>query len=113
MKASREFDVAFQWLVDDLREMRKNMPRVVVFCKSTAICTRLYKYFLLTLKEESYEPPTSTPDIRMRLYAMFYSRVDEDDKMKIMESMMVSTGICLILFCTIAFGMGIDKVHIW
>ena len=112
VKASRECETAFQWLVENLRERRKNFPRVVIFCRSITTCTRLYKYFLFTLKEESYEPPSSKPDIQSRLFAMFHSRVDEEDKMKIIDGMKVPNGTCRVLFCTIAFGMGIDIANI-
>ena len=46
VKASRDCESAFQWLIVDLCEMRKNTLRVVVFCRSITMCTRLYKYFL-------------------------------------------------------------------
>ena len=47
-----------------------------------------------------------------RLFAMFRSRVDESDKVKIMGSMMEPMGTCRLLFCTNAFGMGIDIANI-
>ncbi len=108
VKVSREFDTAFQWLVDDLREKRQTLPRVFVFCRSITTCTHLYKMFLTELQEHSYDPPSSQPDIRKRLFAMFHSRVDDDDKVKIMESVKDPAGVCRVVFCTIAFGMGVD-----
>lgn len=39
---------------------------------------------------------------------MFHSRVDEDDNKKILLSMKDPSGICRVLFSTIAFGMGVD-----
>ena len=72
VKASRECDIAFQCLVGDLRVMRQNTPRVVVFCRSISTCTRLNKHFLISLREDSYEPPSSMPDIRNCMFAMFH-----------------------------------------
>ena len=43
---------------------------------------------------------------------MFHSRVDDADKMKIMESVKDPAGTCRVLFCTIAFGMGVDIPNI-
>ena len=39
---------------------------------------------------------------------MFHSHVDDDHKTKIMESVKDPNGTCRVVFCTIAFGMGID-----
>ena len=73
------------------------------------LCTHLYKMFLYELQEKSYDPPMSTPDIQKRLFAMFHSHVDDDDhKTKIVESVKDPNCTCRVVFCTIAFGMGID-----
>ncbi len=108
VKASRDYDTAFRWLVDDLREQKRNLPRVLVFCRSITTCTHLYKLLLSELQHDSYDPPGSRPDIGKRLFAMFHSRVDDDDKVKIMDNVKNPAGTCRVLFCTIAFGMGVD-----
>lgn len=41
-------------------------------------------------------------------YLLFHSRVDDDDKTKIMEGVKDQAGACRVVFCTIAFGMGVD-----
>lgn len=108
IKASRECYQAFQWLLDDLRLQRQHLPRVLVFCRSITTCSSLYKFFLTELREQSYMSPSSKPDISQRLFAMFHSRIDDEDKTRIMESMRDSDGACRVVFCTIAFGMGLD-----
>ena len=100
---------AFQWLIEELHEKRLTMDRVLVYCRSITTCTHLYKLFLSELQEESYEPPSSRPNIQQRLFAMFHSRVDEEDKMKSVKN---APGACRVLFCTIAFGMGVDIPNI-
>lgn len=97
VKVSRDYDVTFQWLVDDLR---RNLPCTLVFCRSITTCTHLYKLFLSRLQCLSYDPPCSKPDIQKRLFAMFHSRVDDEDKKKIMDSMKGPLGACRVLFCT-------------
>ena len=64
VKASRDYDTAFRWLVDELREKRQSMPRVFIFCRSITTCTILYTMFLYELQEHSYDPPSLTPDIQ-------------------------------------------------
>ena len=43
---------------------------------------------------------------------MYHARISEDDKKQILESMVTPNGKCRILFCTTAFGMGIDVSNI-
>ena len=111
-KASRNCNQSFKWLLDDLREQRQNLPRVLVFCRSILTCSNLYKYFLAELREQSYLSTATEPDISHRLFAMFHSRVDEEDKASIIDSMKKSDGACRVVFCTIAFGMGMDISNI-
>jgi len=108
VKVSREFDRGFQWLTAELCEKRQNLDRVLVYCLSITTCTHLYKLFLSELQEHSCDPPSSRPNIKKQLFAMFHSRVDDEDKVKIMDSMKDPAGTCRVLFYTIAFAMGVD-----
>ena len=92
VEASREFDVAFRWLVDEMLEKKRTLPRVLVFCRSIMTCTHLYKMFSTELQENSHDPPSSMHSIQNRLFAMFHSRVDDDDKTKIMEGVKDQAG---------------------
>ena len=110
VNTSREATEAFQWLVEELGRLRRALPCVIVFCRSITTCSKLYKFFLTELCENSYEPPNSKPCIKTRLFAMFHSRVDDQDKKTIMSS--VKDGSCRVIFSTIAFGMGVDIADI-
>ena len=112
VESSRECTTAFQWLLDDLQMKRKNANRVLVYCRSIGTCTRLYKFFLTSLQHLSAEPPFSPPGSVSRLFAMFHSRVDDNDKSLILDSMKNPDGICRVVICTIAFGMGVDIPNI-
>ena len=50
----------------------------------------------------------SQPSCHNRLFAMFHARVDEEDKQSIILSFSSPSGICRVIFSTIAFGMGVD-----
>jgi len=104
--------VSFKWLVSDLKRKRTSLPRVIVFCHSINMCASLYKMFLTELKEESYEPRASPPSIPSRLFAMYHSRVGNDKKQQILQSMLNPQGNCHVLFSTTAFGMGVDVPNI-
>ena len=111
-QVSRDVHVAFRWLLLELKSKRVELPKVIIFCRSINTCTSLYKMFLTELREESYEPCSSTPSIACRLFAMYHARVAEVDKKQILESMVNPDGNCRVLFCTTAFGMGIDVPNI-
>ena len=111
-KVKRDVHVAFKCLVSDLKQKRITLPKVIVFCRSINVCASLYKMFLTEMRENSYEPCGSPPSIKTRLFAMFHSRVGDDDKMKIMDSMLNPNGNCRVLFSTTAFGMGVDVPNI-
>lgn len=85
---------------------------LIVFCRSISTCTNLYKLFICVLKEESYHPLGSPPTTENRIFAMFHARIDEDDKKTILKSLVQSDGICRVVFCTIAFGMGVDVPNV-
>ena len=112
IRVSRELEKSFGWLIDQLRMNRCDLDRVIVFCRSISTCTNLYKLFISVMKEESYHPLGSLPTTENRLFAMFHARIDEDDKKSILKSLVQTDGICRIVFCTIAFGMGVDVPNV-
>ena len=76
------------------------------------MCASLYKMFLTELKEERYEPRASPLSIPSCLFAMYHSRVGDDEKQQILQSMLNPQGNCRVLFSTTAFGMGLDVPNI-
>ncbi len=112
LKVSRDVHVTFRWLLLELQVKRATLPKVIVFCRSINTCASLYKMFITELEEESYEPCGTNPSIASRLFGMYHARVAEDDKKQILESIVDPNGKCRVLFCTTAFGMGIDVANI-
>ena len=109
---SSDIHTAFKWLISELKSKRASLPKTIVFCRSINRCASLYKMFLTEMKEESYEPHTSEPSITARLFAMYHARVGDDEKERIMQSILNPSGNCRILFSTTAFGMGVDAPNI-
>ena len=109
VRAKRDVTVTFQWFLLMLQHERQKMPKVIIFCRSINSCVAIYKYFITTMQDSSYvfdgEPQ---PSCRNCLFAMFHARVDEEDKESIISSFSSQSGICHVIFSTIAFGMGVD-----
>ncbi len=112
IRVSRELEKSFGWLIDQLKVNRCSLDRVIVFCRSISTCTNLYKLFISVLKEESYHPLGSPPTTETRLLAMFHARIDDNDKKAILKSLVATEGTCRVVFCTIAFGMGVDVPNV-
>ena len=108
VKACTDLTVSFKWLQEELRCKRVHLPRVMVFWHSISSCTTLYKFFATSLKGESYNLIGSAPTTENRLFAMYHARIDENAKRAILKSLTTSGGSCRVVFCTTAFGMGVD-----
>ena len=112
VRTSRDCTQAFQWLLHDLQQNGRETKRVLVYCQSIQTCAQLYKLFLTTLQERSYANPSLPFEISNRLFAMFHSRVDKKDKEMILDCMKDPNSACRVVFCTVAFGMGVDIANI-
>lgn len=108
VKVSRDLQIAFGWLLYELETKRTSLPRTIVFCRSIKTCASLFKLFLSHLKEKSYEPVESELCVANRLFAMYHARIDNSDKTEILSSLKDPAGKCRVLFCTVAFGMGVN-----
>lgn len=89
-------DTTFLPLVERIRSLRLNCPRVIVYCRSYQQCSSLYTFFLKALKSEFTEPPDAPNIAQFRLVDMYTSCTDPQTKKIIIEQ------------ATIAFGMGIN-----
>ena len=107
VKVSRDLQVAFGWLLQEIEMKRTSLPRTIIFCCSIKTCASLFKLFLSHLREKSYEPVGSELSVANRLFAMYHARIDDSDKSEILASLKDPDGKCR-LFCTVAFGMGVN-----
>jgi ATP-dependent DNA helicase RecQ len=108
VKVSRDLELAFGWLLQEIETKRTSLPRTVIFCRSIKTCASLFKLFLSHLREKSYEPVGSELSVANRLFAMYHARIDDSDKREILASLTDPDGKCRLLFCTVAFGMGVN-----
>ena len=108
VKASRDLQESFKWLIDRLLELQTSTPKTLIFCRSIHSCSSLFKLFLYELQDRAYHPYGSIPSLETRMFAMYHAKVDNSDKSQILESFRNPHGTCRVLFSTIAFGMGVD-----
>ena len=113
VKASRDLQLSFQWLIDRLKTDRSRTDKTIIFCRTIHTCSSLFKIFLYELHEEAYHPLGSEKSILKRLFAMYHAKVDsDDDKFESLESFRKQEGTIRVLFSTVAFGMEVDISNI-
>lgn len=87
----------FKCFADKLEILGQNVPRTIIFCRTHRQVRNFYSYFKEILSTEL-----------MAMVAMFHSTTEDSRKDFISESFQSPDGIIRILFCTIAFGMGVN-----
>ena len=108
---SANVEERFRWLIDELRSNKTDTLKTIVFCRSIDVCATLYQLFNYALKSEGYIPKGCF-DVSNALFGMYHSKITDEEKQVLTKSFMIPTGLCRVLFCTIAFGMGINIPNI-
>ena len=90
------FEVIFACIIEELEKKRKEMERIIVFCRSHRHCREMYS----TVSNRH-------PNLK-KYIAMFHSTTEESAKENVIQSFDHEHGEVRILFATIAFGMGIN-----
>ncbi|XP_060557646.1 uncharacterized protein LOC132718053 [Ruditapes philippinarum] len=104
-----KFDLyaAFKHIIDDIEDNNTSAERVIVYCRKKEHCSDLFELFSTTLGEKGFANGTFGDD-RTRMYAMFHSKTQDDVKSSVLKSFSEENGHVRVVFCTVAFGMGID-----
>lgn len=100
----------FKWLIDELEKNGKETERYLIFCRMTRHVSDLFNIFTVCLGQKAYHQYNSKGqnDDRNRLFGMFHSGTDEEIKQTVQKAFSESNGTMRVLFCTSAFGMGMD-----
>ena len=101
----------FRWLVDELRIHKQCTLKTIIFCQSIDACATLYQFFDFSLRKSGYVPEGMI-DIRNALFGMYHAKITDEEKLVLTKSFMDPSGVCRVLFCTVAFGMGINISNI-
>ena len=94
-----------QWLVNALKEHKKQAKRVIIYCQTISLCHKLYSVICDKLSDCIYANP---PNKKQKVVEMLHSNTPVRVKDEIIQSMTTVEGYVHVLLCTIAFGMGIN-----
>ena len=110
-KVSDHMETCFTWLVEELRIKRTDTIKTLVFCRSIASCSQLYAFFDYQLQEAVYVQGVTK--LQNVMFGMYHAKITDEEKSLLMKSFTnEKNGVCRVLFCTIAFGMGINIPNI-
>lgn len=97
----------FKSTLDDIECNGILAQRVIVYCRKKEQCCELFELFRSTLGSKGYVNGEFGDD-RTRIYAMFHSKTTQPVKDSVLASFLDPHGHVRVVFCTVAFGMGID-----
>ena len=105
----------FEWLIRELEAEQQKTEKVIIFCRRKEHMKELYELFAEHLGDKSYYRPTGTEpkDDRSRLFAMYHKRTQKLVKETIEKEFCKPDGTVRVLFCSIAFGMGVNVRNIY
>ena len=95
-------------LIEELRQKRKEMERVIIYCRTYDMCSMIYLFFKSQLGPERTEPVGTVDLARFRLVDMFTACTTANVKTTILESFSKSNSNLRIVVATVALGMGLD-----
>ena len=105
-------DICLSRVVQQLKEQRCGLPRIIIYCSKYEDCCMLYRFLKVSLGDQ-FTYPIGAPHSSLRLVDMCTSLTREDVKEDIIKHFGVSDSPLRMLICTAAYGMGIDcsNVH--
>lgn len=97
-------------MISDLHDNGINASKVLVFCRKKDHVKELYELFCHRLGEKAYHRATGEEpqDDRSRLFGMYHKKTHKLVKETIENEFCKENGTVRVIFCTIAFGMGVD-----
>ena len=112
VKERTSIEVNFHEIIQDVLHNSVKAKRILVYCQSLNMCSSLYAYFLYTLGDKSYHPPSAEPVAANHLFGMYHSGTNDSIKDIVMRSLVDPGGNIRVVFATVALGMGVNLANV-
>ena len=94
-KCSGEIEDEFKWVLNELKEKKREFPKTLIYCRTLSSCGEFYSFFTQEL-DATYKG----------MFAMYHSKTPEDIQKEVLESLVDPTGMVRIVFATRCFRNG-------
>ena len=93
----RDFDCAFQFIIQELVNKGKDVERTIIYCQSRKVVSELYALFF-----------SEVPRLYHKHFDMYHTNTEGEVQERIVDDFSQTDGQIRVLIATIAFGMGVD-----
>lgn len=109
-KVKQEPEEELKWLVDHIKEKGTSCKKILIYCRSLDMVSRVY----LDIKDAlgSYAFKDQTRSIENSIVEMFHKLTEQEDKDRILHNIKKVNSTIRVVVCTEALGMGIDIPNI-
>ena len=107
-KVSKDLKDTFAWLIDSIKEKKKDTPKTIIYCKSQKDCGRLFRHFKCELGDHAYYPSNVAQVSENRLIGMYHHSTLKKHQERVMNSLFRPDGLCRVVFASTALGMGVN-----
>lgn len=106
IKAPGSINECFSWLCQDIKAMKENATKSIIYCRNIKSCGLIYHYLLSEIgSQNSYIGTCSASN---RLFSMFHHSTAPKNKKIIMDSFCKTDSTLRVVIATTAFGMGVN-----
>ena len=106
MNKNKSIEDYFQWLADEIKEMKHKTTRMIIYCQTIKQCRTVYSILKGMLGSKLYAHEST--DTRQVFLEMLHSCTPDKNKDAILDAFQKEESIVRVLVATIAFGMGVD-----
>lgn len=98
-------EASFSTLIEEMKTMRGNTPRTLIYCQTRKQCSVLFRMFEVFLGQGIF---LGTIKPQNRIVEMYHAGTASRVKEHIVDNMASDEGHLRVLISTIAFGMGVN-----
>ena len=108
VKCTKLSPTLLQWVVDGLKDKRKEYEKTIIYCQSIENVSKVYLYLKEELGSDAYDPTKRDKTANSLLIGMFHRKTLEKHKQRVLNDLADTTGSCRVVIATTSLEMGID-----
>ena len=103
-----EPNLLLQWLLNRIRQDKEKVDKVLIYCKSIGLISKLFSFFKEELLDDIYHPTAPRKSGEHMIVGMYHRKTSEENKTRVLDSLMKSEGTICVLLATTSLGIGVN-----